>query len=128
MDQRPQLPPQVLAALARDDLGPKTLGLVYSFTFLALICVALRFFSRIKFTKMLGLEDYFIGISAVRMILQVKGTNRRLLKRAPGLLYPLGRLPDQTGAGGRWQAHSARPFAWNYREPESESNLLYSFH
>jgi hypothetical protein len=72
MDQRPQLPPQVLAALARDDLGPKTLGLVYSFTVLALICVALRFFSRIKFTKMVGWEDYFIGISAVRMILQDK--------------------------------------------------------
>ncbi|CAN9210265.1 unnamed protein product [Alternaria alternata] len=69
MDERPQLPPQVVAALAQDNLGPKTLALVYSFTFLALISVALRFFSRIKLTKIVGWEDYFIGISMVFSIL-----------------------------------------------------------
>jgi hypothetical protein len=84
MDERPQLPPQVVAALAQDNLGPKTLALVYSFTFLALISVALRFFSRIKLTKIVGWEDYFIGISMVRLLGDAK-TFHRLLKRASGL-------------------------------------------
>jgi hypothetical protein len=84
MDERPQLPPQVVAALAQDNLGPKTLALVYSFTFLALISVALRFFSRIKLTKIVGWEDYFIGISMVRFLGDAKKIHRSL-KRAPGL-------------------------------------------
>jgi hypothetical protein len=60
-----QIPPAQLAALAKEDQGPKVLGIVISFTVLALICVALRFFARIKFTRLVGWEDYFIALSMV---------------------------------------------------------------
>jgi hypothetical protein len=61
----PQLPPEQLAVLANEDQGPKVLGIVISFTVLALFCVFLRFFTRLKFTQFLGWEDYFIAFSMV---------------------------------------------------------------
>ncbi|KAH7389284.1 hypothetical protein DE146DRAFT_724657 [Phaeosphaeria sp. MPI-PUGE-AT-0046c] len=57
-----KIPPEVLAILAKEDQGPKVVGLVVAFTVLAFICVLLRFFARIKFT-IVGLEDYFIALS-----------------------------------------------------------------
>jgi hypothetical protein len=66
MQAPPQIPPDQLAILAKEDQGPKILGIVISFTLLALICVFLRFFARLKFTRLLGWEDYFIAISMVR--------------------------------------------------------------
>jgi hypothetical protein len=65
MSMFPPIPPEQLAALAKEDQGPKVLGIVISFTVLALICVSLRFFARIKFTKLVGWEDYFIALSMV---------------------------------------------------------------
>jgi hypothetical protein len=62
-----QIPPEQLAILAKENLGPKVLGLVIFFTLLALICVFLRFFARLKFTQLLGWEDYFIACSMVYM-------------------------------------------------------------
>lgn len=62
----PQIPPEVLAVLAKDDQGPKAFALVVSFTALALVCVLLRFFARIRFVRLVGWEDYFIAISMVR--------------------------------------------------------------
>lgn len=59
-----KIPPEVLAVLAKEDQGPKVVGIVVAFTVLAFLCVVLRFFTRIKYT-MLGLEDYFIALSMV---------------------------------------------------------------
>lgn len=59
-----EIPPQVLAVLAKEDQGPKVVGIVVAFTVLAFISVSLRFFTRIKFT-IVGWEDYFIAISMV---------------------------------------------------------------
>jgi hypothetical protein len=61
------IPPSVLASLAREDQGPKTIALVVVFTSLAFIAVCLRFFSRIRFAIHIGWEDYFIVVSMVRL-------------------------------------------------------------
>ncbi|CAA9958895.1 hypothetical protein PTMSG1_02427 [Pyrenophora teres f. maculata] len=72
----PQISPEVLAVLAKDDRGPKTIGLVLGFTTLALVCVSLRFFARIKFVRQVGSEDYLMAMamvfSVVTAALQVK--------------------------------------------------------
>lgn len=60
-----EIPPAQLAILAKEDQGPKVIGLVVAFTAFAFICVILRFFTSIKLRRSLGLEDYFIGISMV---------------------------------------------------------------
>jgi hypothetical protein len=65
MDAVPQLPPEQLAALAKENQSPKVIALVATFTALAFVCVCLRFLSRIKFVGLVGMEDYFIIISMV---------------------------------------------------------------
>jgi hypothetical protein len=65
----PQLAPEQLTLLAQDDLGPKVLGIVISFTILAVITVLLRFFTRVRFTQLVGWEDYFVALSVVRIVL-----------------------------------------------------------
>jgi hypothetical protein len=70
MSAPPQLPPEQLAILAKEDLGPQVLGIVITFTLFALICVFLRFYARLKFTQLVGWEDYFIACSMVRMSLR----------------------------------------------------------
>ena len=60
-----QIPPEQLAILVKENQGPKVIGIVITFTVFAFICVVLRFFARIKFTKLVGWEDYFIAISMV---------------------------------------------------------------
>jgi hypothetical protein len=65
MSGYPQVPPEVIAALGKENQSPLIIGIVSAFTALAFICVLLRFFSRIKFVGIIGLEDYFIAISMV---------------------------------------------------------------
>jgi hypothetical protein len=59
------IPPEQLAILAKEDQGPKVVAIVITFTVFALMCVFLRFFARIKFTQLVGWEDYFIALSMV---------------------------------------------------------------
>jgi hypothetical protein len=58
-------PPEVLAAMAKENQSPKVIALIGVFTGISFVCVVLRFFTRIKFIEMVGIEDYFIGISVV---------------------------------------------------------------
>lgn len=61
------IPPSVLADLAREDQGPKTIGLVATFLALAFIAVCLRFVARIRLGIPIGWEDYFILVSMVSL-------------------------------------------------------------
>ncbi|KAH4107913.1 hypothetical protein HBI80_129120 [Parastagonospora nodorum] len=65
MSAFPQVPPEVIASLAKDNKSPLIIGLVAGSTGLGFICVVLRFFSRIKLVGIVGLEDYFIALSMV---------------------------------------------------------------
>lgn len=65
----PKIPPEQLALLATEDQGPKVLAIVITFTCLAFVCVILRFFTRLNFTKIVGWEDYFIAASMVKICL-----------------------------------------------------------
>jgi hypothetical protein len=60
-----QIPPEQLAILAEENQGPKFVAIVAAFTALALSCVLLRFYTRIKYTKHVGWEDYCIAVSMV---------------------------------------------------------------
>jgi hypothetical protein len=60
------IPPEVIAALAKDNRSPLIIGICASATALGFIFVLLRFFSRIKLVGLVGLEDYFIAVSMVR--------------------------------------------------------------
>jgi hypothetical protein len=68
MSDFPQVPPEVIAAMAKDNQSPLIIGIVASFTALAFVCVLLRFFSRIKLVGIVGMEDYFIVISMVSIL------------------------------------------------------------
>lgn len=61
----PQIPPEVIAELAKDNQSPLIIGVVSAFTALAFVCVLLRFYARIKLVGVVGLEDYFIVFSMV---------------------------------------------------------------
>lgn len=61
----PPVPPEVIAALAKENQSPLIIGVVSAFTALAFVCVLLRFYARIKLVGIVGLEDYFIVISMV---------------------------------------------------------------
>jgi hypothetical protein len=65
MSAFPQIPPEVVAALAKDNRSPQIIGLVAGFTGLGLVCVLLRFFTRIKLVRIVGMEDYFMVVSMV---------------------------------------------------------------
>ncbi|KAH4070919.1 hypothetical protein HBI70_209700 [Parastagonospora nodorum] len=71
MDSNPVngIPPSVLADLAREDQGPKTIGLIATFLALAFIAVCLRFVARIRLGIPIGWEDYFILVSMTCSIL-----------------------------------------------------------
>lgn len=60
-----QIPPEVIAELAKDNQSPLIIGVVSAFTALAFVCVLLRFYARIKLVGIAGLEDYFIVLSMV---------------------------------------------------------------
>lgn len=61
----PQVPPEVIAALAKENRSPLIIGLTAGFTGLALVSVLLRFFTRIKFVGVVGSEDYLVTLSMV---------------------------------------------------------------
>lgn len=69
MSGYPQVPPEVIAALAKENRSPVIISIVAAFTKLGFGCVLLRFFSRIKLVGIVGLEDYFIAIFMVGVIL-----------------------------------------------------------
>lgn len=60
------IPPEVIAALAKDNRSPLIIGICAGATALGFIFVLLRFFSRIKLVGLVGLEDYIIAVSMVR--------------------------------------------------------------
>jgi hypothetical protein len=93
-----QIPPEQLAILAREDQGPRVIGLVVTFTVLAFICVLLRFFARIKFTRLLGWEDFFIALSMV--LLKQTYIDRILLMCTLGFFNPYGDMSNQTSGMG----------------------------
>lgn len=57
--------PQQIKVLSKEDQAPKIIAIVVSFTVLTFLFVALRIFTRLKYTGYVGLEDYFIGLSMV---------------------------------------------------------------
>jgi len=59
--------PEQLAAMQKENLGPGSVALIVTFTVLAVVCVGLRLFSRLRLVKNIGLEDYFIALSMVCM-------------------------------------------------------------
>jgi hypothetical protein len=65
MSAYPQVPPEMIAALARENKSPLIIGLVAGSTGLAFVCVLLRFFSRVKLVGIVGLEDYLIALAMV---------------------------------------------------------------
>jgi hypothetical protein len=70
MSGYPQVPPEVIGALAKENRSPVIIGVCIGATVLGFVCVLLRFFSRIKLVGIVGLEDYFIALSMVRMKLR----------------------------------------------------------
>lgn len=61
----PQVPPEVIAALAKETQSPLIIGLTAAATGLALVAVLLRFFTRIRFVGSVGSEDHFVALSMV---------------------------------------------------------------
>jgi hypothetical protein len=59
-----QIPPEQLAKLAGEDLGPLTKNIVIAFTVIALVSVSLRIYTRFRY-KAIGWEDYSIIIATV---------------------------------------------------------------
>jgi hypothetical protein len=62
-DFLPKVPPEVIAAMAKENRSPQVIGIAAAFTALGFVCVLLRFFARIKLVGIVGMEDYFIAIS-----------------------------------------------------------------
>ncbi|KAH9874865.1 hypothetical protein J1614_004352 [Plenodomus biglobosus] len=59
-----------IAILEKEDLGPKTKAIVYSFTVVAFTCVCLRVFTRVKYVgRTIGWEDYTIIFSMLCSII-----------------------------------------------------------
>ncbi|CBX90568.1 predicted protein [Plenodomus lingam JN3] len=92
------LSPEEIAELAKEDNGPKTRAIAYSFTVTAVICVSLRMYTRIRYLgRSLGWEDYTIGasiicaiITAVFQILQFNAGGGRHAVTIP---FPDGLVP-----------------------------------
>lgn len=63
----PDLSPEQLAALEREDLGQLTKNIIIAFTVLAFVSVCLRWFTRLKY-KAVGWEDYTILLAMVGSI------------------------------------------------------------
>ncbi|KAF2750717.1 hypothetical protein M011DRAFT_474224 [Sporormia fimetaria CBS 119925] len=61
----PPVPPEVIAALAKDNQSPLVISIVAASTGLGFFCVLLRFFSRLKYVGFVGLEDYLIVLSMI---------------------------------------------------------------
>lgn len=63
-----QLSPEQVSKLRHEDRGPLSIRVVVVFTVIAFICVSLRFFTRLKFVRNVGLEDYLIAVSMVSLL------------------------------------------------------------
>jgi hypothetical protein len=107
------IPPQTVAMLAAEDQGPKTIGLVVTFTALAFLVVCLRFYARVRFAIQIGWEDYFSAISIVSNLPgpfsmnDIGGSHGG----ATGFLDSLRRVPDNAGQTGLRKASDLRRFA-----------------
>ncbi|KAI4948319.1 hypothetical protein J4E91_005740 [Alternaria rosae] len=89
------LTPEQLAALAKDDRGPLTKSIVVAFTCIAVICVGLRLFTRLRYLgRALGWEDYTIvvsmALSIATGILQIMQANAGNGKHAALIEFPAG--------------------------------------
>jgi hypothetical protein len=62
-----QIPPEQLAALAKEDLGPLTKNIVIAFTVVAFTSVCLRIFTRLRY-QATGWEDYTIVVAMVSVL------------------------------------------------------------
>ena len=61
-----QIPPEQLAILKAEDMGPTCNAIVISFTIIAFISVSLRFYTRAILVRNVGWDDYCILLSMVR--------------------------------------------------------------
>ncbi|KAH6868840.1 hypothetical protein BKA58DRAFT_441265 [Alternaria rosae] len=89
------LTPEQSAALAKDDRGPLTKSIVVAFTCIAVICVGLRLFTRLRYLgRALGWEDYTIvvsmALSIATGILQIMQANAGNGKHAALIEFPAG--------------------------------------
>lgn len=64
-----QMNPEQLAALQKQNIGHVSTAVVISFTILSLLCVVLRFYTRLSLLRKVGVEDYFIAVSMVSSLL-----------------------------------------------------------
>jgi hypothetical protein len=93
------IPPEQLAALAKEDRGPLTKSIVVAFTCIAGICVALRIITRLRFLgRSLGWEDYAIVVS---MALAIATGVLQVMRKTHAALAT-NRMLTQS-RGGRWQ-------------------------
>jgi len=74
MNAFPQIPPEQLAQMAKEDVTHKVIVLVATFTALGFVCVCLRFFSRIQMLGLIGPEDFLIVFSMVCNLSTTCGT------------------------------------------------------
>lgn len=68
MSGYPKVSPEVIAALAKENRSPEVITIVAAATALGLVCVVLRFYSRVKYVGFVGMEDYFIALSMVSFL------------------------------------------------------------
>ncbi|KAL1795429.1 hypothetical protein ACET3X_005653 [Alternaria dauci] len=90
-----QIPPEQLAALAKEDRGPLTKSIVIAFTCISGICVALRIITRLQFLgRALGWEDYTIvcsmALAIVTGVFQIMQVNAGNGKHAVFVEFPAG--------------------------------------
>ncbi|PVH99345.1 hypothetical protein DM02DRAFT_711795 [Periconia macrospinosa] len=57
------MPSAQLEIDSKENLGPRVVGTIVAFTVLALISVLLRTFARIRFTRLVGWDDFFIALA-----------------------------------------------------------------
>jgi hypothetical protein len=99
------LTPQKREILAKDSQGPLVISIVIAFTVLSLVCVVLRFFTRIRFTRLVGTEDYMTALSMV--CTRQDNDNEALLTFMSALCHCCKRLPDKTSTMGCRQSPSS---------------------
>lgn len=118
MDQSPPvIPPEQLALLAAEDHGPKTIGIVVSFTVLAFLCVILRFYTRTRLTHLVGWEDHLIALA---MVILFSGHGKIImLTYAPGLLDRYISMSSEASGMGCWQTSNLRRSSFDHQRSKS---------
>jgi hypothetical protein len=92
------LTPEQREILAKESHGPLVISIVIAFTVLSLVCVSLRFFTRIRFTRLVGTEDYLTALSMV--CTRRDNNSEALLTFMTALCYCCKRVPDKTSTMG----------------------------